>query len=671
MALTGSIYTTTGPVCQTVNGNIYDSKDAVYLNGGPNGGGSGLPDGNYFVRVTDPSGTNVLGFSNTANVQVSGGSFVQCYHLSDIVFTGTSGFTVPGYDSTTNIGGEYKVWVGTDSTFADTKTDNFKIKSGTNGCGDVCTPEQTTISGIKCRDNTAGFGTPFDGVCEVGESLLQGWHISVTYTSGGTLNTNADIVTDAGGKWTVSADENTTLTACEVLQTDWAQTGPLANATSGPFSVTTIGGIRCWTGTVGNTTVTNLNFANAGQTTVSGHKCYDFTTPAASTSLNGACDDGETKLSGFVIHVAYLNLGVSSTADVTTDNTGAWSITADEGSALTACEVLQNSQQDWLQTGPKTTFTSSAFTVNVNKCWTTTGVPADPVTNLDFANVAQVSGTKYYDTNPNGVPDSGEPTISGFKITMCSDASCPGTITQTVFTDGSGNFVFTLPTPTSTYRIGEVVPNASWSQTGPLNGASPVSNVGSGSATANTVKQWGGSGPVNGLYFTNVCFVTNAKALTLGFWSNRTGQALETDADFVSLTNLNLRNGDGSTRDFTDTLAKNKTALSTWLLNATATNMAYMLSAQLATMQLNVNHGLDPNLLIYAPGTNSANAAGYATIAAVMAEANTLLGTKGIILSGDTDRARAEALKTALDNANNGKNIVGSGPGACPFTTPY
>ena len=55
------------------------------------------------------------------------------------------------------------------------------------------------------------------------------------------------------------------------------------------------------------------------------------------------------------------------------------------------------------------------------------------------------------------------------------------------------------------------------------------------------------------------------------------------------LRNLNLRNADGSNFDPT-TPAQVKT----WLSKATATNMAYMLSAQLAAMALNVNNGKVP-----------------------------------------------------------------------------
>jgi hypothetical protein len=106
------------------------------------------------------------------------------------------------------------------------------------------------------------------------------------------------------------------------------------------------------------------------------------------------------------------------------------------------------------------------------------------------------------------------------------------------------------------------------------------------------------------------------------------------------------------------------------LTSANASNMANMLSAQLAAMKLNVlSGGVNGGALIYAPGTNSANALGYATVNAVMTEANTLLcsgGSNLLILSGNPDRPRAEALKTALDKANNNLTFVQGSP--CPFT---
>src|SRR5690349_13885979 len=73
--LSGAIFTTTSSGT-TVNGNIYDAKSDVYLNGGPqNRQPTGLPDGDYYFQVTDPSGAALLSLDDIAcrEVVVSGG----------------------------------------------------------------------------------------------------------------------------------------------------------------------------------------------------------------------------------------------------------------------------------------------------------------------------------------------------------------------------------------------------------------------------------------------------------------------------------------------------------------------------------------------------------------------------------------------------------------------
>jgi hypothetical protein len=118
-----------------------------------------------------------------------------------------------------------------------------------------------------------------------------------------------------------------------------------------------------------------------------------------------------------------------------------------------------------------------------------------------------------------------------------------------------------------------------------------------------------------------------------------------------------------------------KTALKNWLLGASATNMAYMLSAQLATMELNVmqpigNSSVNGNALVFA-GTAPANctvpglnAAGFISINNLMMDADTAsnhslasLGGNNTTASGDARNCQ-EFMKTALDNANNNQNFL-------------
>lgn len=125
----GAIFTTDSS-CTVVDKNIYDSKTDVYLTGG--GKGVRLPDGSYYVQVTEPSGKVVLGTSGaSAPILVVKGKFADCYQLWAL--TG-------GFDDSRN--GEYKVWVCQDATFSQPscKTDNFRVAPRARTATHTATP---------------------------------------------------------------------------------------------------------------------------------------------------------------------------------------------------------------------------------------------------------------------------------------------------------------------------------------------------------------------------------------------------------------------------------------------------------------------------------------------------------------------------------------------------
>jgi hypothetical protein len=164
-APSGAIFTTVADGSE-VNFNIYPSKDAVYLDGGPGPGApqtaAGLDDGIYVFQVTDPSGKTLLSTdpAQCRQFTVSGGiitstdpSPASCAHVTGLdIDHGALTVQLMPYSDTPNPGGEYKVWVtmvsdyacntdlsqvdcaarGTKHGFvpADSKTDNFKVGGG-------------------------------------------------------------------------------------------------------------------------------------------------------------------------------------------------------------------------------------------------------------------------------------------------------------------------------------------------------------------------------------------------------------------------------------------------------------------------------------------------------------------------------------------------------------
>jgi len=279
----------------------------------------------------------------------------------------------------------------------------------------------------------------------------------------------------------------------------------------------------------------------------------------------------------------------------------------------------------------------------VYKVWVSTdpGLPPNSSKTDNFKVKTEIQPTpvawlhviKFYDANANGINDDGQQ-IEGWKVQ----------VTGTDFT-----FIGFTPVliglPPGSYTVTESTPlEPNWVHTTPTS-----KDVTIEPDETETVE------------FGNLCLGPGG-GLTLGFWSNKNGEALFGLDDLALMVSLNLRNANASDFDPASYLA-----FRTWLLNANATNMAYMLSAQLAAMELNVFNGfVKRSALIYAPGTTSANPLGFATVNAVMAEANAELGLHGLTLAGSPYRAYQEALKNALDNANNNKTFVQPTP--CPFT---
>jgi hypothetical protein len=236
---------------------------------------------------------------------------------------------------------------------------------------------------------------------------------------------------------------------------------------------------------------------------------------------------------------------------------------------------------------------------------------------------------KFYDANANGLNDDAQPII-GWKV-LIQDGVDLVRFTPASVVVATGDYIVTECDPVET----------NWLHTTP----SIVNvNVPEGGATVE---------------FGNVCLGAGG-GLTLGFWSNKNGLALANADDYALLSALCLRNADG-----TDFDPVNDAGFRNWILSANATNMAYMLSAQLAAMELNVYNGFVSGNAIIAVST-LVDPDGFATVNEVMAAANTALCADGITLSGDPNRALQEALKTALDKANNNQNFVQGSP--CPFT---
>ncbi len=257
---------------------------------------------------------------------------------------------------------------------------------------------------------------------------------------------------------------------------------------------------------------------------------------------------------------------------------------------------------------------------------------------------------KFYDANANGVRDSGEPLLP-WKVDI---AGLP-----VLDTTASGPASFT-PLPLGAFTARELTPDqTNWVSTNAYLGGytAPLPPFTLSSPTALALNQIGvditeSSPTTQSVHFGNVC-LGKGGGRTLGFWSNKNGQALLTPQVLAELRALNLKNASGGDFDPTTNAELRK-----WLLDGNATNMAYMLSVQMAAMHLNLRVGFataDP--MLYAPGLATVNTAGFISASGLVAEANASLGTDGYTRAGTPVRVYQERLKNVLDAGNNDRDI--------------
>jgi SdrD B-like domain len=294
----------------------------------------------------------------------------------------------------------------------------------------------------------------------------------------------------------------------------------------------------------------------------------------------------------------------------------------------------------------------------------------NPIQGRDFA----ISGYKFYDANANGQFDAGELGIQGFQIELFGAETSNTTTALTPL--GKYSFVDLFA---GTYGVCEVVPTGGQTWISTTSRTIFPITVGPNSVNNN---------------FGNVCLGAN-NGRTLGYWSNMNGQAVLSANDTLwrtQLTALNLRTATGGDYDVPPaptTFANAYKSYRTWLLGATATNMAYMLSAQLSAMYFNTTYGyanttaskVPLSALVYAGpapancavaglgvgGPPPALAAGFISVGDLLTAANTSLGTYGNTTAAGDVRNCQEFLKNTLDRGNNNLNFV-QAPGMCAVT---
>src|SRR5262249_52480589 len=227
---------------------------------------------------------------------------------------------------------------------------------------------------------------------------------------------------------------------------------------------------------------------------------------------------------------------------------------------------------------------------------------------IGVINPAKITGHKFYDANGDGV-NNDNAVVAGWTIYLDNNTNPTDGVVASTTTDGFGNFTFSNLAPGSYFGY-EGAGTSGWVQTkgGPIGGAYQVSVP---------------PGATSGIEFGNLKLSAGSGGLTLGYWTNKNGQSAIMDTGDGYGTSANMAMLDALALVTTSTKGKaivgtdfNPTAyadLQNWLKNANATDMAYMLSAQMAAAALSVEQGFlslatvlqDTNLLAYRTQINA------------------------------------------------------------------
>jgi hypothetical protein len=241
----------------------------------------------------------------------------------------------------------------------------------------------------------------------------------------------------------------------------------------------------------------------------------------------------------------------------------------------------------------------------------------------DGSGQTMVSGKVFHDENHDGVRNGGEGPLVGWEVRLVTPTSSIVTTTDTngcyfFHNVGAGN-----------YSV-ELVVQSGWTATTPTSRAVEVC----GCAPSEVLDF--------GAYMQSTC-----NGHTPGFWSNRNGRALIDQHNLLALL-PSLHLVDAAGNPFA-TLSYSE--FRSWLSGGNAVNMAYQLSRQLVAMVFNRAVG-------FVNGSCTVNdpVLGVVTIDVLIQRAIDSLTAYPLTPSGHPQRAAQEALKNALDDANNNRN---------------
>ena len=244
----------------------------------------------------------------------------------------------------------------------------------------VATTADFKISGHKFEDQNA------NGTKDAGEPGISGWTFYLDANNNGQLDQGeTSVKTDANGSYQFAGLNPGSYVVREIVPSGWHCSTP--SPCEYHFTLS-----------AGDPDRTNADFGNWHDSTVAGTKFHD-------RNANGARDAGEEGLGGWTFYVDYNGNGVRDGGEPSAQSAGdgGYKISGIKPGTFAVREV---GQAGWTCSFPASCEHDLTFRSN------------DAKTGADFGNwePASVSGTKFEDTNNNGVHDAGEGPLPGFTL---------------------------------------------------------------------------------------------------------------------------------------------------------------------------------------------------------------------------------------------------------------
>jgi hypothetical protein len=436
LPLSGAIFTTTveGVV---VNGSRYENKEDVYLAGGsgPNAPSHavGLPAGDYYFQVTDPSGKELLSTDHIScrrvrinehgvidkvyvgtNYEKQKGDLVavSCKHAQGVNLShaelGAITVQLVPYDDTPNPGGVYKAWITRVEDFAGEWGDDYvpaggKDKIPVNGenykpanyHGFVPARSRIATFKVRLRRRTVEpaevtvrkfHDSNVNGVWDADEAEITGWRIDVLdpLSVQSTVYTKALLLAEPAGLWTITeATPAGTAQTVSLLDGTVVSKRPTANAS-------VLVDVK---GDAGETH--EVVFGNVGLGTIKACKVYD-------RDADGVADAGEPVVEGWRMQVSGTDVTGAAYGPVvrTTAADGCATFANLLPGTYTVTELMPTGST-WVASGLTTQ------TVKITSSLDASGSTTSPVL-VTFTNYCKGTadfGTKGYWHNKNGLDE--------------------------------------------------------------------------------------------------------------------------------------------------------------------------------------------------------------------------------------------------------------------------